>query len=93
MLTIVMNTMVIVGPNALTLSTRQRVGPRLWRAACFGVREPPAEAAAELYESIDAFREAVNCYIAGEARLAVTTSRGPKDRIVWHIIRRYRRAW
>ena len=26
------------------------------------------QAAAELYESIDAFREAVNCYIAGEAR-------------------------
>ena len=27
---------------------------------------PHREAAAELYESIDAAREAVNCYIAGE---------------------------
>ena len=30
------------------------------------------QAAAELYESIDAAREAVNCYIAGEVGMAVS---------------------
>ena len=33
---------------------------------------PHREAAAELYESIDAAREAVNCYIAGEVWILVT---------------------
>ena len=34
---------------------------------------PHREAAAELYESIDAAREAVNCYIAGEVWILVLT--------------------